>query len=150
MRTKFFFDLGVEDLKNKLIILDIDGTLTHDRLAKLEDKTVAKVQELKKHNEIYLCSNRNNHDRNKQVAKEVGVEYLHTNIRKPRKGIMALVPNHEGKDLLVIGDKFLTDGLFARRIGGKFIKVKRIASPNDRLTTRTINWIDDLISKFFK
>jgi hypothetical protein len=45
---------------------------------------------------------------------------------------------------VVIGDKDLTDGLLARRIGARFIKVLRKLDPADRLASRVANLIDNV------
>ena len=47
-------------------------------------------------------------------------------------------------NLIIIGDKILTDGLFARHIGATFIKVERYKSKKDRLITKIIYRLDDL------
>jgi predicted HAD superfamily phosphohydrolase YqeG len=46
---------------------------------------------------------------------------------------------------LVIGDKFLTDGLFAKNIGGKFIKVQRKVFGQESLLAKLVNFIDDIL-----
>ena len=48
-----------------------------------------------------------------------------------------------GRALVVIGDKDLTDGLLARRAGGRFIKVLRKLDPGDRLSSRMANLFDN-------
>mgnify|MGYP002813994512 CR=1 FL=1 len=73
-----------------------------------------------------------------------------TDLRKPSKNILELVDESPFKDKLVIGDKFLTDGLFAKNIGAEFTKVARIESENDRFYIKFLYWIDDLASKIFR
>src|SRR3989338_8580070 len=146
---KFFAELDIDKLKGYLILLDIDGTLTHNRLSAMERATIEKVKELKKHNVIYLVSNRNDHARNKKVGECANVEYLETNLRKPSTRIVKLLKNPLKKPLLVIGDKFLTDGIFAKRIHAKFIKVKRLTSYKDGSFMIAVYFLDDLMYKFF-
>jgi len=146
---KLFAELNTDDLKGYLILLDIDGTLTHNRLSAMEHATIEKVKELKKHNTIYLVSNRNDHPRNKKVGERANVDYLETNIRKPSKKIIKLLENPSKKPFLVIGDKFLTDGIFAKRIGAKFIKVKRLTSYKDSILAQITYFIDNLTYKLF-
>ena len=50
--------------------------------------------------------------------------------------------DRNGRELIVIGDKDLTDGLLARRVGAQFIKVRRKLDPADRLSSRMANVID--------
>ena len=51
--------------------------------------------------------------------------------------------DRNGRDLVVIGDKDLTDGLLARRAGAHFIKVRRKLDPADRLSSLMANLIDN-------
>jgi predicted HAD superfamily phosphohydrolase YqeG len=147
---KLFAELDPSKIKGYFIMLDIDGTLAHDRLSAVEEAIVKQVAALKKNNHIVLVSNRNDHNRNKKVAEMTKVDYLHTNIRKPSRRILKLIKNEGKRPLLMIGDKFLTDGLFAKRVGAKFIKVKRLESHRDSKSLKLINGFDDLVYKFFK
>jgi len=148
--SMLFKDLNTDGLKGYIIFLDIDGTLVDDNTLELNEATKRKVRELEISNQLYLCSNSRNHERNKKVAELAGIEYIDTDIRKPSKMILELVDHSSYKKRLVIGDKFLTDGLFAKNIKAEFIKVKRIESDNDRLYIKFLYWIDDLASKIIK
>jgi len=142
-----FSNLDISKLKNYLILLDIDGTLINDDEFNLTEATIKKVVDLKKENKIYLCSNSRNHDRNNKVAHLIGADYLETDLKKPSKKILDLISHTEYKKKLVIGDKLLTDGLFAKNIKADFIKVSRIRSKNDKIYIRILYWIDDLIAR---
>ncbi len=144
---EFFSKINTSKIKKKFILLDIDGTLTYDAGIEVSDSTKKKVNELKKHNEIVLCSNRNNHQRNRKVANLLNVDYLETDYRKPSKKILTTFTTQ--KPLLVIGDKLLTDKLFAKRIGAEFILVKRIRSKKETLLSKLIYGIDDFYAKLF-
>ena len=144
---KLFQDTDFDGIEGYVIFLDIDGTLSNDDEAVLSEKTVAKVAQMKRKNEVHLCSNSRNHDRNRKVGELAGVDYLDTDLRKPSRKLLGLVEHHAEAKRLVIGDKFLTDGIFARRIKARFIKVKRIESERDRFYIKFLYWIDDLVSK---
>jgi predicted HAD superfamily phosphohydrolase YqeG len=145
-----FQNLNISGLKGYQIFLDIDGTLVDDNEVELSEATMQKIRELEANNRLYLCSNSRNHERNRKVAELSGVKYLDTDLRKPSKKILELVDESPFKERLVIGDKFLTDGLFAKNIGAEFTKVARIESGNDRLYIKFLYWIDDLASKIFR
>ena len=84
-----FAELDTKKIKNRLIILDIDGTLTIDGHDKLEEGILEKIEQLKiQNNTIQLCSNRSDHYRNREIAKFLGVKYLETDIRKPSPKIL--------------------------------------------------------------
>ncbi len=145
-----FKELNISGLKGYVIFLDIDGTLVDDNKIELSDGAQKNVRELEMNNQLYLCSNSRNHERNRKVGEMAKVEYLDTDLRKPSKKILDLVNDSPFKKRLVIGDKFLTDGLFAKNIKAEFIKVKRIESDNDRLYIKFLYWIDDIASKIIK
>lgn len=145
MNNKPFNQISSDEIRDNLILLDIDGTITQDDRQDVESEIIDRINELKKYNQIYLCSNSRNHDRNRAVASSCGLKYLDTDIRKPSKKILNLIDVIPFKKRLVIGDKFLTDGLFAKRIKADFIKVKRITSKNDKLYIKFLYWIDDLV-----
>lgn len=145
---EFFPQINTSDIKEFFILLDIDGTLTYDSGITVDKATAQKVDELKKNNEIVLCSNRNNHRRNRMVADLLKVKYLETNYRKPSKKILKTFSTK--KPLLVIGDKFLTDAVFAKRIRARFVMVKRIRSPKETLISKVIYAIDDFCARLLK
>lgn len=145
-----FKELNIAGLKGFLIFLDIDGTLINDDAFELDAGTLAKIRELEMNNRIYLCSNSPNRERNLRVAGLSTLEYIDTDLRKPSKKILELVDHSPFKYRLVIGDKFFTDGLFARNIGAQFMKVRRIESEQDRLHVKLLYWIDDLASRIIK
>jgi len=147
---KFFFELDINHINGKIILLDIDGTLTNDGSYVISERVVEKIQLLKRKNKIYLCSNKKNHNRNQKIADIVGVSYLWTNWRKPSKKIISSLSEHErGGPFVVIGDKFLTDGILAYRFGADFIKVKRITSGKESFLIKMVNKLDDCFNYKF-
>ena len=143
---KKFSALNTEKIKDYIIFLDIDGTLAYDDRTEVSKEVLKKLETIKKDNRVYLCSNSRNHKRNRKIAEITETEYLDTDRRKPDKKITHLIKEKEGKKL-VIGDKLLTDGLFAKNIGADFIQVERLKSGNERLYIRLLYFIEDLISK---
>ena len=145
-----FQELNINGLKGYVIFLDIDGTLVDDNELQLSEGALQKIRELEMNNQLYLCSNSRNHERNRKVEELCGVKYIDTDLRKPSKKILNLIDHAPFKNRLVIGDKFLTDGLFAKNIKAEFIKVRRIESENDRFYIKFLYWIDDIASKIIK
>jgi hypothetical protein len=47
--------------------------------------------------------------------------------------------------IVVIGDKYLTDGRFANNVKATFVKVRRIIGTTEGLNVRIAYWIDDLM-----
>lgn len=149
MPEDLFSELNVEGLENHLIFLDIDGTLTNDNNHQLNNALLNKIKSLSVKNKVYFCSNKNNCDRNKSLSEKAGIPCLDNTHKKPSGKILELVENKDNWPILVIGDKFLTDGLFAKNIGAKFIKVKRITDQNDSVFNRALYFIDDFFSKSY-
>ncbi len=137
-------------IKNHLIFLDIDGTITADNSTEIENKMLYFIENLQKNNKVYLCTNSRNHYRNQQISKITKLEILKTTPKKPSSKILNSLSTVEREmPKIVIGDKFLTDRFFARNIGAEFILVKRILSGNERFLIKTINFIDDLFDFSF-
>ena len=112
-----------------VIFLDIDGTLRPDEIEEFEPEVLKKLGELKAQNAVYLVSNKN-------AAKKPS---------KKATGDVDLID----KKVIVIGDKFLTDYLFAKNIGAEFIMVRRKISGKESLFVKITYLIDDIISKLW-
>ena len=139
------FEQHTFQFENSLVILDIDGTIVPDCGRVAPAAVVEKVLELKaRANEVRLCSNsrRGNYaERLAAIAAQLDVGVCPVRFRKPNPLALSGV-DRKGRALVVIGDKDLTDGLLARRVGAHFIKVRRKLDPADRLSSRMANQID--------
>ncbi|MBT4385060.1 HAD hydrolase-like protein [Candidatus Peregrinibacteria bacterium] len=145
---KYFHELDSTAIHDKLILLDVDGTLLADGEVELSTESLTAINALKRKNEVTLCSNKKDHVRNRAVAEQADVGYVETNIRKPNVKILDFVVNEKDLDLLVIGDKYLTDDRFARRIGAEFIKVRRKEKKGFGIYP-FFYFIDDLLARIF-
>jgi predicted HAD superfamily phosphohydrolase YqeG len=142
-----YFEQLTFGFKNALVILDVDGTIVADCGHDASGAVIARVRALQTAgNEIRLCSNSRRGDyaaRLEHLASQLEVGVCPVSFRKPSTlAISGLERN--GRELVVIGDKDLTDGLLARRIGARFIKVLRKLDPADRLASRVANLIDNV------
>jgi predicted HAD superfamily phosphohydrolase YqeG len=141
----------IPDFKDKLILLDMDGTLLADSETKIASEVRIKVNLLKKQNEIWLCSNNKSLIRKKKIAKLLGLPLLQSNHQKPNKKIAESI-NLKDKELLVIGDKILIDGVLARSIHADFIKIRSKYSKDNRLSVKIVSFFDGgvyFLVKFF-
>ncbi|MCX6784804.1 MAG: UbiA prenyltransferase family protein, partial [Candidatus Komeilibacteria bacterium] len=110
----------------------------------LSQGVIAKVDELKNYNRLYFCSNKRAvANRNQELAQLTKVPCLDAPYRKPSAKILKYLDNPERWPLVVIGDKFLTDGLFAKNIGASFVKVQRLLASTDSFITKTAYLVDD-------
>ena len=138
----YFSELDITKLFGKRIILDVDGTLVFDGQNHINEKTKIKINNLKKQADIYLCSNGIT-ERTNQLAKYLGVSFINSHYNKPNKKVMSDLPD-TNQDTVVIGDKYLTDGLMAKSINAHFVKVRRLCSGKEKVVTKIVNYIDDI------
>lgn len=143
----YFWELDLDAFDNCTVIVDIDGTLIGAGSDVTEEKVKKAIERLDQKNEVLLFSNHPDNERLKRIAAEMGISHITSFRRKPNPNIMRDVPTCEGT-MVVIGDKTLTDGLFALFIGARFIKVRRVHHANDPLTTRLYYVLDDVASFF--
>ena len=152
MTIPYFKDLNLGPIKESIVILDIDGTLLADNEQAIDEATTTAVKKLlAQGNMVYLCSNgfSHKHERNHAIAKQLGVTFYETEHKKPLK--MAVLPLVTGatKPVVVIGDKFLTDGMLAVNLGVPFIAVRSLRSGKEELYSRLAYIFDDLAKRLF-
>jgi predicted HAD superfamily phosphohydrolase YqeG len=145
MKEVYFSDLDVSSIKDSLVIIDIDGTVTYDSGNKIDEAALFKIAELKAYNILYFCSNTPQPERIKVLAEAAGILYIETTYKKPNRRILEHIKDHVHMPIVVIGDKYLTDGRFANNVKATFIKVRRIIGSTEGLNVRIAYWIDDLM-----
>lgn len=140
----YFEELNV-DFENRVVLLDADGTLVaDDGSLDISRPVLDKIAELKRNNTVFLCVNSYDKIRKNKLEEILRLPILNKKYRKPSRKIVSVLERSGPHHYLVIGDKFLTDGLFAKNIGGKFIKVRRKISGKESLIIKLINLADDL------
>ncbi|MCA9356609.1 hypothetical protein H6784_04575 [Candidatus Nomurabacteria bacterium] len=147
----YFKDCDFSSIKNSLVILDIDGTIVpHNGTEVLPDE-LNQINFLKENNNrIVIVSNNVDQRRNESIAQALDVECIETGYRKPDvRAIGKLVAQYSSQSLFVIGDKMLTDGLFAKKLGGVFWGVENLRSKEDSLGVRIFYFIDRMSQKIF-
>jgi HAD superfamily hydrolase (TIGR01662 family) len=146
MGDLLYFEQHTFHCRNSLVILDVDGTIVPDCGRAASAAVAGKVLELKAQgNEVRLCSNsrRDNYaERLAELAAQLEVGACPVVFRKPSTLALSGL-DCSGREIVVIGDKDLTDGLLARRAGAHFIKVRRKLDPADRLSSLMANLIDN-------
>ncbi len=136
--------------KEHLVLLDVDGVLAADGDDDMDTHARACAQQLVSLTRVLLVTNTRDRTRARRFAQELGIPLVESPRRKPSARILAAIPHDEHTQFLVIGDKFFTDGLFARNIGGRaFLLKDRLVSPRDRLIITLSYWADDFFSLLF-
>lgn len=142
------FEDAVHLVSGSVVLLDVDGTLVPDGEQVLTSSTKEAISLLKESNNVYLTSNGKNRERTLRLAQELEVNLpKHQPAGKPFKRALEGVDSSYGP-LVVIGDKYLVDGLFALNIGGTFLPVARKQSGNERFSVRISFLIDRVVSWF--
>ncbi len=152
MSIPYFAELRVAPIKQSIIILDIDGTLLADDAETVDIQTSKVVRQLvEQGNQIYLVSNGFSHqsERNRAIAQGLGVTFFPTEFKKPLKISVLPIITAATKPVLVIGDKFLTDGLLAVNLGVPFVEVRSLRSGKEPLYAKAAYAIDSLLKKVF-
>lgn len=140
---RLFHEIDIASLKDAIVIIDVDGTITNDKSHTIEPARIATLRTIAGVSNVYLCSNDRDKDRIKDLAELTGTKALNSLYRKPSRRVIEGIETR-GKRLVVIGDKRLTDGRFAKRIGAEFIHVKRVRHASDRPSTLFFYDLDDL------
>lgn len=143
---KYFWELNLSALTDTIIILDIDGTIAEMYSDDVSPETLHALESIKERNEIFLFSNNPNPKRLILFANKLTLPHISSKYKKPDPRILRALPNHHDKPLLIIGDKVLTDGLFAIFIKAPFLKVRRIRNSRESLLLRLSYWLDDVVS----
>ena len=155
MRRKtacFFADLDVSALHGFLVVLDVDGTLGPHGCDELTPEVLRQISTLVRNgNLVRLVSNNTDSVRTRRLAVCLGVEMAESTYRKPDIRALGDIPELlRGWPVVVIGDKVLVDGLFAKRLGATFCKVASIRSPNDPRMVRVHYALDCVAGRFFR
>lgn len=145
-REHYFWGTDFSHLSEVSVILDVDNTVMAAGEEHPRKEAVEKVHALLKNkNRVYLCSNFKDHHRNETVAHYLGIPYLRTPYLKPSPKVIEAVPI--ARPIVVIGDKFLTDGMFAKNIDSLFIKVRSVISKKEPLYGLISVIIDSIVGR---
>ena len=146
-RLPTFEDKSVH-FTDKVILLDVDGTLAPDRSLQFETPTLDKIKLLAATNLVYLCTNTRSTERREMLKKVLGLPVTDSRYKKPSAKVLTAL-DIQKRDVVVIGDKFVTDYLLAKNIGAAFVKVQRKESGQERYFIKLLNRFDDFLSFLF-
>ncbi|MBI3571960.1 UbiA family prenyltransferase [Candidatus Kaiserbacteria bacterium] len=139
----FFREIDFESLRGKVILLDLDGTLVPDGEAVLLPQEAHALAELSSRAQVYLVSNKGL-TREPELVVRYGIKAIASPHKKPSARILddVLLPD---APRVVIGDKVVTDGWFAKQIGATFIHVERLMNGEESFIVRLIYALDDMV-----
>lgn len=140
---KRFADLNPEDFRGATVFLDVDGTLVPDGEEEPAPAEARILSVLAREAQVYLIASKGYH-RVPLIAKKFGGEAVVTGYLKPsKKVIMGIAVPRWSR--VVIGDKVMTDGWFAARIGARFVRVDRLETGEESLMVTCLYAADSVI-----
>ncbi len=142
------FEDCVTNIQGRTVLLDVDGTLLPDDANQIEDAVINAVAQLRRENTVYLVSNGRDALRVKRLARELMVDTAPAGVPAGKPFIRAARGIPHTHPFLVIGDKFIVDGLFARFLKVPFIKVRSKRSGAERSSVRLSYMLENIVSLF--
>lgn len=139
----FFKDFDFSEFRGMRVFLDVDGVLVpegEETLAPAEAHALAELSH--EATEIFLVSN-HGVARLPELAEEFGIEAVVSECRKPNRCVVAHLPAPKGEEM-VIGNRVLTDGLFASRIGAAFVRATHLARGDESAFQKFSYFVDDI------
>ncbi|HWO07045.1 MAG TPA: hypothetical protein VNM40_00500 [Candidatus Paceibacterota bacterium] len=147
---KHLWEIDLGDIAECVILIDIDGTIAVADTDTVESGVSEALQALQERNRVFLFSNNINGERLASLARSLNVPHIASSHRKPDPRVLRDIPNEDNWPLVVIGDKALTDGLFAEFVAARFIKVRRVRGAGESNLQRFTYWVDDLSAPLVK
>lgn len=126
MRSRYFAEMATElPPEGALVILDVDGTLVADGEEIVPEESRAALIALASRADVYVCSNGRRGERLSKIVVGTGAHVLETPFRKPDPRVLGSI-DRAGRRVVVVGDKYLTDGLLAVRTHAVFYRVRAL------------------------
>lgn len=141
------FETAVQDITDSVVLLDVDGTLLPDGSHELDEDTLTHARSLTSRNKVYLVSNGRDSSRVERLASSIGATVAPRGVpagKPSARAMEGIVLN--GKASIVMGDKYLTDGVFAQRTGSRFVLIERKQNGKERFSVRLSYWVDRVVS----
>lgn len=146
------FDIDTNELKAKGIkgiFFDLDSTVMQSRTGKFTKNTLDLFEKLQKDFKVAIISN--NHKKNylDRVQKASPVK-VYGNARKPDVKILKIACYEMGleiKEVVMVGDRPLTDILAGKKAGMKTILVDSISKNSEGPLTRFVRFLERLTVK---
>ena len=133
---KRFSEMDFSGRERSFFVIDIDGTIAIDGTDSVDGETRVALGKVGNRHDARLASNGKDGARNARIAETAGIRYAEG--RKPFRKLAEDLrkENRERLPFVVVGDRFLTDGLLALRLGGEFIPVRPLRGRHEPFRTR--------------
>lgn len=144
---KDIYEIDLLLLKNqgvKAILFDLDSTIMVSKSATYTEKTLQWLVEVNKHFYVAVISN---NTKNEYIEKVQSISDFKIigNAKKPSRKIVRKLLSEidlEPHEVVIVGDRPLTDILVGKRLGAKTILVGSINAQNEGVPTRFVRWLE--------
>ena len=129
---KDIFSINYKNLKNKkikVLIYDIDDTLIPSNEIKLKKETINLITKLKKDFKLILLTNSPSFRSNK-IKNQLDVDCYSLSMKPLKYNLNKIMKNYDKKDVVLIGDRLLTDIKLANNYNIMSILVDPITNHN--------------------
>ena len=146
------YDIDKNELKSKGIkgiFFDLDSTVMESKTGKFTKKTLDFLNELQKDFKVAIISNNHKKGYIDKVQKISPVN-VYGNARKPDVKILKIACYEMGleiKEVVMVGDRPLTDILAGQKAGMKTILVDSISKEKEGILTRFVRHLERLTIK---
>ena len=149
---EYIYDIDTNELKSKGIkgiFFDLDSTVMQSKTGKFTKKTLDFLNDLQKDFKVAIISNNYKKGYIDKVQKISPVK-VYGNARKPDVKVLKIACFEMGleiKEVVMVGDRPLTDILAGKKIGMKTILVDSISKDEEGNLTRMVRFLERLTIK---
>ena len=149
--AKTIFEIEYDKLKEsgiKAIAFDLDSTVMKSKSGKFDIQTLELFEKLKKDFFLMIISNNSNSEYIDKASKQIDFPII-GHAKKPQTSISKEFLNKHNitvQDLVMVGDRPLTDILFGKMLGCKTILVDSISWQEEKPIVRFARKIERLVN----
>ena len=143
------YDIDKNELKNKGIkgiFFDLDSTVMQSKAGKFTKRTLDFLEDLQKDFKVAIVSNNHKKGYIDKIQKDSPVK-IYGNARKPDVKILKIACYELGleiKEVVMVGDRPLTDILAGKKAGMKTILVDSISKDTENVLVRMVRFLERL------
>lgn len=146
-KLKNIYEINLELLKCqgvKAIFFDLDSTIMVSKSAEYTEKTEQWLKEVDEHFFIAVITNNKNFDYVERVRSISSFQVI-ADAKKPSTKAMRKLLSKiciDPSEVVIVGDRPLTDILAGKLLGAKTILVGSINAENEGIPTRFVRWLE--------
>lgn len=144
---KTIYEIDLDLLKSqgvKAVFFDLDSTIMVSKSGKYAPETLEWLERVKKDFYVAVISNNKNPRYIKKVEEASDFDVV-SDAKKPSTKAMKALMNKHGfspKEVVMVGDRPLTDILVGKLLGTRTILVGSINARNEGTPTRFVRWLE--------